>query len=54
MTKRKIESQMGSLTLDHKKSRIDQISLHAGLKALKEGYNFALDLIQIRGLHMKL
>jgi hypothetical protein len=30
MAKRKVENQIGSLTPDHYKSKIDLISLHAG------------------------
>jgi hypothetical protein len=56
MAKRKVGSQIGNLTPDHLKSRIDPISLHATYcwKALNKGYNFALDLVAITGLHTKL
>jgi hypothetical protein len=60
MAKRKVESQIGSLTLDHRKLRIDPIPLRAGGvrhvvgKALEEGYNFGLNPIPIGGLHKKL
>jgi hypothetical protein len=61
MTKRRVGSQIGSLTFDHYKSGIALIYLCArgvphivGKKALKEGYNFSLDLTSIEGLHQTL
>jgi hypothetical protein len=60
MAKRKPENQIDNLILDHQKSGIDPISLcasgmrHTVENLLTRGYNFALDLIVIRGLHTKL
>jgi len=60
MTKRRVGSQIVSLTPDHKKSGIDLIYLIAGglatyrWKALDESYNFALDHTSIEGLLAKL
>jgi len=61
MVKRKVGSQTGSLTPDHKKSGIDPILVCAdgvrhtiGKKALEESYKFASDLIPIRGLSREL
>jgi hypothetical protein len=48
MAKRRARSQIGNLSSDHEKLRINRFSLHAG------GYNFAFDLISIGGLHAKL
>jgi hypothetical protein len=60
MAKRKVGSQISSLTPDHGKSGIDSIPLRVGgratccWKALNEGYNFGLDLVPIGDLHQKL
>jgi hypothetical protein len=60
MAKRKAESQIGSLILYHKKSKIDltpcmQVACDTPLESsLDESYNFALDLILIKGLSTKL
>jgi len=59
MAKRRAGSQIANLTPDHKKPRIDPIYLASGgratyrWKALDKSYNFALDLITIRGLLAK-
>jgi hypothetical protein len=59
MAKRKAGSQIGSLIPDHEMSGIDLISVHAGgvqhtWKVLDESYDFASDLVPIRGLSTKL
>jgi hypothetical protein len=58
MAKRKVRSQIGNLTFDHYKNRPDFFVFKKRAtyrwKALDEGYNFASNLITIKGLHAKL
>jgi hypothetical protein len=60
MAKRKVGSQIGSLTPDHKKLGIDSTFgcasgvRHTVGKTFDESYNFASDFISIKGLSKEL